>query len=472
MQFVREINNALKSLISQVSVPDRAKELIAASESPQGYAVLASAGILLLLIFTGSSWNAEEGTQNVNQAPMATVQTLAHAAPSPDNQIKHDNAAPVIASEPEVFTLRRNETLIRLLSRAGIQSREAHSLVSALDDVANLRKLRPGQAIRLQKNHSGAIEKAWMRDSFDSEAYVERTDNRFSASRQAIETLSLTHLVSGEITDNLYLSAKRAGLPERVIIDLIRMMSFNVDFEREIRTGDRFEVYFERRYAPSVNETEEGRILHVSLGLKKGAIDATWFSKDGQGGDYFDATGQSTRRALMKTPLDVAVVTSRYGSRRHPVLGYTRMHKGVDFRAPTGTPITAAGDGVIEMSARNGSYGNYIRIRHNDTYKTAYGHLSRFGKGIKKGRRVKQGQIIGYSGATGRVTAAHLHYEVLVSGRQTNPLTLKLPSGIKLSGDTLYTFNALRGQILADVGSIQERERMLAQIGSGMTTAQ
>jgi murein DD-endopeptidase MepM/ murein hydrolase activator NlpD len=410
--------------------------------------------------------------------PKEQVQASQDAAAPLNNHANAENTAtdiitrPEITSKPEAYTLKRNETLIGLLSRAGIKSREAHRLVNALDDVANLRKLRPGQQIRLQRNGTREIEKAWMRDTFDSEAIVERIEGQFSADRQPIKTLALTHLVSGEITDNLYLSAKRAGLPDKVIVNLIRMMSFNVDFEREIRVGDSFEVYFERRYAPSVNETQEGRILHVSLGLRKGPIEATWFDSDGKGGDYFDAKGQSTRRALMKTPLDVAVVTDSYGSRKHPVLGYTRMHKGVDFRAPTGTPIMAAGDGVIEKAARYGSFGNYIRIRHNDTYKTAYAHLSRYGKAVKKGRRVKQGQIIGYSGATGRVTGAHLHYEVLVSGRQVNPLRLKLPSGIKLKGDSLQAFDTLRGEVLADVSNIQERDKMLAQFNRGVTAAQ
>ena len=157
----------------------------------------------------------------------------------------------------------------------------------------------------------------------------------------------------------------------------------------------------------------------------------------------------------MKPPLDVAVITASYGRRKHPVLGYTRMHKGADFRAPTGTPIMAAGDGIIEMSARNGSYGNYIRIRHNSTYKTSYAHLSRYGKGVKKGRRVKQGQIIGYSGSTGRVTAAHLHYEVLVNGKQTNPMTLKLPSGKTLKGKELQRFHQQTEQLSADLMQVQ-----------------
>ncbi len=218
------------------------------------------------------------------------------------------------------------------------------------------------------------------------------------------------------------------------------MMSFDIDFEREIRSGDKFEVYYERDYAPSLDDIDDKKILHAKITLKKRTLDAYYFSdKNGDDG-YYDLKGESTKRALMKTPLDVVVVTDAYGPRKHPVLGYTRMHKGVDFRARTGTPIMAAGDGIIERASRYGSYGNYIRIKHNGSYKTAYAHLSKYGRGIKKGKRVKQGQIIGYAGSTGRVTAAHLHYEVLVNGKQANPLNLKLPTGKTLKGQEFATF--------------------------------
>jgi len=248
------------------------------------------------------------------------------------------------------------------------------------------------------------------------------------------------------------------------------MMTFDVDFEREIRVGDTFEVYFERDYSPHFNDIENGRILHAKLTLRRRTLNA-YFFRDQKGEEgYFDTHGISTRRALMKTPLDVAVLTSSFGRRKHPVLGYTRAHKGSDFRAPTGTPIMAAGDGVIEMSARNGSYGNYIRIRHNDTYKTAYAHLSRYGKGIKKGRRVKQGQIIGYAGATGRVTGAHLHYEVLVNKRQVNPMTVKLPTGKSLSGKDLTTFQTLQEVILADIRLVAEQTAIFEENKSAQVT--
>lgn len=438
-------------------------DILRQSESPVGFAAIAGMGLaaVVILNITGGGQDHSGSSQTYSEIEAANTQTLT----------QNTSAEPAIQAVPEEapvepFQLRRNETLIGLLERAKINRRNAHAVVAELDTISNLRKLQRGQEIRLQRNidNPSIIQSLWMRDAFAEQSVVEQEANGYRAERAPVKTISLTRLIEGTITDNLYLSAKRAGLPDSVIIELIRMMSFNVDFEREIREGDTFQVYFERRYAPDFDDTENGRILYVDLGLKRQPLNATWHEDANGEGGYYDDSGESTRRALMKTPLDVAVVTSRYGRRKHPVLGYTRMHKGVDFRAPTGTPIMAAGDGVIEMAARNGSYGNYVRIRHNGSYKTAYGHLSKFGRGIKRGSRVKQGQIIGYSGATGRVTAAHLHYEVLVGGKQTNPLTLELPTGRTLEGTDLRDFQNRRNVIIADIDRVKQSEALFAVV--------
>ncbi|MBO6504053.1 MAG: peptidoglycan DD-metalloendopeptidase family protein [Kordiimonadaceae bacterium] len=452
--FIKEISEKVWRSAKQLPLLD----VIRKSESPAGFMALAGLGLTAVIGLNVSNHAGYE-----TPSPMIETEVAASAQQSaPQSQ-----PAPPPPAEPplEDYRLQRNETLIGLLQRAKIARGNAHAAVNALGGLTDLRKLQRGQLIQLKRNaiDGNQIERLQLRDNFADQATVIRRSEAYEAKRTAVETIALTHLVEGTITDNLYLSAKREGLPDSVIIELIRMMSFNVDFEREIRQGDTFQVYFERRYAPDFDDMENGRILHVDLGLKRRPLKATWFQADDGEGGYFDESGESTRRALMKTPLDVAVVTSRYGKRKHPVLGYTRMHKGVDFRAPTGTPIMAAGDGVIEMAARNGSYGNYVRIKHNGSYKTAYGHLSKFGRGIKRGQRVKQGQIIGYSGATGRVTAAHLHYEVLVGGKQTNPLTLKLPTGRTLKGRDLESFRANRASIVHDIDRILTLDAVLAQ---------
>ena len=456
------------------------KDAMKASESPTGFLVIAGVGLLLVLAINvaGTSPGVHsaldiEPTESTLEDADGNIDTQ---APNKEAKMRNNASSTQLPAEPKTETIKlgRGETLIGLLKRAGIANRNAHAAINQLNKVTNLRKLQRGQEIRLTRKAGDGqeIHSLRLRDNFGEEAVVEQSGTRYAATRKAIETVELTHLIEGTITDNLYLSARRAGMPDSVIIELIRMMSFNVDFEREIREGDQFEVYFERRYAPTFNDTKNGRILHVNLALKKQPVNATWYEDDTGNGGYFDDKGASTRRALMKTPLDIAVVTSTYGRRKHPVLGYTRMHKGVDFRARTGTPIMAAGDGVIEMSARNGSYGNYIRIRHNDTYKTAYGHLSRYGKGIKRGKRVTQGQIIGYAGATGRVTAAHLHYEVLVSGQQSNPMTLKLPTGRVLKDTDLKKFSQRRTNIVADMARIRVRDQLVAASQVAATAGQ
>ncbi|GHF10329.1 peptidase M23 [Kordiimonas sediminis] len=448
------------SLLSLMQPKKLLKTVIKASESPAGFGILALVGITAVFLYqTGAFEAASESLQS--ETPAAPI--MAETAQASEI----DKTKP---EEPSLLSLslRSGETLIEALLRQDVNSQSAHRAVAELSSVADMRRIRPGQEIRIkllqEANTDGkTIEELRLRTAFDKEATVKRTGEAYQPSEEDIKTIQLTNLVEGTIEDSLYISAQKEGLPAPVIVNAIRLLSFDVDFEREIRTGDTYSVYYTRRYAPEFDDIEEGKILRINLGMQKRELEGTLYS-DSEGSDYFDAEGNSTRRALMKTPVDKAVMTSSYGKRKHPVLGYTRMHKGVDFRAYTGTPIMAAGDGVIERANRYGSYGNYIRIRHNGNYQTAYAHLSKFGKGSKKGRRVKQGQIIGYSGATGRVTGAHLHYEVYYNGKSVNPMSLKLPSGRKLQGDDLNIFQAQRDTLIAQIGQTREAYSILASL--------
>ncbi len=428
-----------------------------ASESPAGFGAIAAIGLSAVIYINLPDAPEELASPTVSPQPIEASEAVDDVVPPAPEPI-------VKAPEQESYKLRRRETLIGLLKRAKIQTGNAHAAVNALGDVTNLRKLQAGQTINLTRSseNSAHIAELRIRDTFKEEAVAHVKGTGYDSKREPVTTYALTDFVEGEITDSLYLSAQREGMPTKVIVDLIRMLSFDVDFEREIRVGDHFEVYFERTYAPGFDDMENGRILRAKLTMRKREIDAFFFA-DSEGREgYYDAEGRSTRRALMKTPLDVVYVTDSYGPRKkHPVLGYRTMHTGTDFRARPGTPIMASGDGVIEMAARNGGYGKYIRIRHNDTYKTAYAHLSRYGKGIKKGRRVKQGQIIGYSGATGRVSGPHLHYEVHVNNKPVNPLTLKLPTGRTLKGQELITYQRQAEAVLADMEKVRELKTIL-----------
>ncbi len=361
----------------------------------------------------------------------------ANASPSDDLPVE------IITPEFEIrdVSIRRGQGMMDTLIRNGADRTDAYKAIKALSKHFDMKKLQIGQTLQAAYNNQGRLSGLNMRKNFDHMIRVSRTDDIFEATLEDLASLKLTRHVQGVIEDSLFLSAYREGLPNSVIVDMIRIFSFDVDFQREIRKGDSFEIFYERKISEDGRRVEEGNILFAKLTLRGKPISLYRYKPaKTHFADYFHENGQSAKRALMRTPIEGARLSSYYGRRKHPVLGYTRMHKGLDFGAPTGTPIMAAGDGIVERASRYGAYGNYVRIRHNGTYKTAYAHLSKYGRGIKSGKRVKQGQIIGYVGATGRVTARHLHYEVLINGKQVNPLRLKIPTGITLAGTDKQKF--------------------------------
>ncbi|MFQ5776330.1 MAG: peptidoglycan DD-metalloendopeptidase family protein [Kiloniellaceae bacterium] len=353
-------------------------------------------------------------------------------------------------------TLRvaRGDTLMGLLTAAGIERREAHRAITALREVFRPRDLRPGQEIRLSlapADGSGTAERLLalgLQPSVERDVRVRRADGAGFVAEALERPLERRTLgASGIIESNLSVAARAAGLPTAVMIDLIRVFSFDVDFQRELQAGDGFEVLYEALFEADGTMAKAEDVLYAALTLSGRRLELYNFTPKSGRTDFFDAKGQSVRKTLMRTPVDGARLSSRFGMRRHPILRYSKMHRGIDFAAPRGAPIYAAGDGVIERAGRNGAYGRYVRIRHNSTYKTAYAHMSRIAKGMRKGKRVKQGQVIGYVGSTGRSTGPHLHYEVMVGGRQVNPLKIKLPSGEKLKGKDLENFQARRAEI-------------------------
>lgn len=268
-----------------------------------------------------------------------------------------------------------------------------------------------------------------------------------------------TKFVNGEITSSLYGAAQKAGMSARDTQRLSGLFSYIVDFQRDLRKGDRFEVLFEK-----TAKGENGAILYAKL-TNRGSQIALYRGKNELGEyGYYDATGRSNKRALMRTPIAGAQVSSTYGMRRHPILGYNKMHRGVDFRAPSGTPIFAAGDGIIDYAGRRGTYGKYIRIRHNGTFKTAYAHLSRYAKHIKSGRRVKQGEVIGYVGSTGRSTGPHLHFEIIENDKRVNPMKVADFGPINgLGGSQLSEFKARVARTEIAIGLLRDNRYAVAE---------
>ncbi len=404
-------------------------------------------------------------------APVAAAAREAPPSPAsrPDmRQVAAAVSGPVMRTVS--LALAHGDTLIDTLRGAGVGAAEAHRAVAALAGLFDPRRLRVGQKVELVLRTGAArprLARLAVRTQIDEEVVAEAMpQGGYRAYRQALETTPLMAYASGTIDDSLYLAAARAGVPVPVIVALIRLYSFDVDFQREIRPGDRFEVLYERDVAADDGLHEDGPILYARLELSGRSLPLYRFRAPDDGRvDYFDGAGTSVRKALMKTPLDGARLTSRFGRRKHPILGYVRAHRGVDFGAPRGTPVYAAGDGVVERASRYGSYGNYIRIRHNGTYKTAYAHLAKYARGIRAGARVRQGQVIGFVGATGGATGPHLHYEVFVGKKRVNPLTLDLPSGRILEGAVREAFLEARARLDADRETLAHTIRLAHAAG-------
>ena len=249
------------------------------------------------------------------------------------------------------------------------------------------------------------------------------------------------------ITNSLYNSAIKIGIRPNIIIEFARLYGFQVDFQRDIWKEDSFQIIFEEFYDDKNKLIDTGEIIYANLILQDKNLQLYRFEFQEKKIDYFDENGNSIRKTLMKTPINGARLSSSFGKRKHPILGYTKMHTGTDFAAPMGTPIMASGDGVVTKAAWCGGGGNCVKIRHNSTYQTVYAHLSKFGRGIKKGVRVKQGQIIGYVGSTGLSTGPHLHYEVIENGKKVNSQKLKLPSGKILKGNERKDFEVSKIKI-------------------------
>lgn len=385
------------------------------------------------------------------------------------------SAAPL---EQEIL-LQRGETFVDALKRAGVARADRNAAASALGKHLNLRRLRPNQAftitttaphttvfqqisqdgvnnrrlLALKAKLDSQTKLALSRASLDgaAENWAQNwQEARFEATKE--ETPLTTRLVAiqGRINGSLSVSATNQGAPQQVVADLANMFAYDIDFQRDIFGGDEFEAIFEVKYDNEGRIVGSGDVLFGRLKWRGGRKEKSYYrfaEAKSDRADYYDGAGQSAKRLLMKTPIDGARLSSGFGTRRHPILGYRKAHKGVDFAAPRGTPIYAAGDGVVERANVFGSFGNYIRIRHANGYKTAYAHLKGFRRGIRAGKSVRQGDIIGYVGTTGRSTGPHLHYEVHHQGKAVNPQRLKIATGKKLAASNLASFQKMRAEI-------------------------
>ncbi|MGH6718618.1 MAG: M23 family metallopeptidase, partial [Alphaproteobacteria bacterium] len=394
--------------------------------------------------------------QPATTAGFAAVMAEAPVPPIPPEPERTSDTASLVIALPTLsaiegriempFVVRKGDTLMTALTGAGVARADAKAAIDAIQRVFNPRRLRPGQTITVAfASPPGERKVSFIGFALAVEpgkiAEAVRVDaTRFRAYERVSELNRTLVRAAGVIHSSLYQAAADAGVASEVMNDLIAALSYDVDFQRELQDGDRFELLYEVFTDDDGAIVRYGSPLYASLEVGGRAIPIYLYALPGEEPDYFHADGQSVRKALLRTPINGAHVTSSFGKRKDPFLGYTREHKGIDFGAPKGTPVLAAGDGVVEYAGKFRGYGKYVRIRHDGTYATAYAHLSKYGHGIEKGARVVQGQVIGYVGCTGRCTGNHLHYEVLVAGLQVDPGSVDLPTGRKLEGAALARF--------------------------------
>tara|TARA_B100001248_G_scaffold258696_1_gene243389 strand:- start:1478 stop:2824 length:1347 start_codon:yes stop_codon:yes gene_type:complete len=275
---------------------------------------------------------------------------------------------------------------------------------------------------------------------------VRKIEDNFLIKENILKLNKKEVVVKNVINNNLYSSAVEKNIEPNIIVEFARVFGFEVDFQRDIRRGDWFEIYYEKFEDDNGKVRDTGKIIYASMKVNGEEINLYNFKYNNYE-EYYDIKGKSITKSLMKTPINGARLSSSFGMRKHPILGYNKMHRGTDFAAPSGTPIMASGSGTITRARWCGGGGNCVKIKHNSTYQTVYAHMKSFAKGIKEGRKVKQGQIIGYVGSTGLSTGPHLHYEVIVNGKKVNSQRLKLPSGKILKGNEREKFELERIKI-------------------------
>ena len=356
------------------------------------------------------------------------------------------------------YVVKNNDTIENIFKKFSVKKEEIAFVVKEIKK-QNLSNISPGQKIKfiLKKSKSKEDLEIFKVNYPISKTTFVRIDKRkdgIQISKNVTQLFKRRVVLEGNITNNLYNSATSSGMEPSIIIEFARIFGFEVDFQRDIRKGDKFQVMYERYLDDRNKIVKTGKILYAFLDVNNQKIKLYRFEEKNDF-DFYDTNGKSIRKALMKTPINGARLSSPFGNRKHPILGFTKHHNGTDFAAPTGTPIMASGNGTVIKAGWCGNGGNCVRIRHNSSYTTGYGHMSKIA--TKTGRRVRQGQIIGYVGNTGMSTGPHLHYTVSHNGKFINSQKLKLPSGKILSGEERKEFEVQRIKLDVSLGELLSR---------------
>ena len=356
----------------------------------------------------------------------------------------------------KMLTVEKGDTFISMLTAEGISYEDAHEIYTAFKKIYDPAKIRIGQKFLLRGTYDNKLKKIISIDSIILQAnnierfILEKDENgKYAARGEKEELIAEVNSATGAISGSLSQSMNKQGVPNKIVSEFIKIFSYSVDFRRDVRKGDKFEVIFENNITKEGKIASYGDILYAGLILRNDKVSLYRF-KDSKGNvDYYTDKGYAMKKTLHRKPLAFqnARISSPFGKRKHPILKRWIVHWGVDYAAPQGTKIFAGGDGVVQVAKYNGSYGNYVKIRHNSEYSTAYGHMWKIAKGIRPGTRVKQGQVIGYVGSTGRSTGPHLHYEVVQNGKRVNPTKIKASTGNNLAGKELKNFKKMVADI-------------------------
>ena len=342
------------------------------------------------------------------------------------------------------YIVKEGDNYESIIEKIKISKKEKKKFLQTIKKNKEIKILKPNLKINLKidKKDEPKIVNFIIEINKKKEIHFTRDINSENFKSKILEK-NLKKIVSykeSKITNSLYQTAIELKIKPNIIIEFARLYGFQVDFQRDIWKNDSFQIIYEEFLNEGGDIIETGNIIFANLSLKNEDLKLYRHEYEKNKIDYFDENGKSMRKTLMKTPINGARLSSSFGKRKHPILGFTKMHTGTDFAAPMGTPILASGDGLVVRAQWCGGGGNCVKIKHNRVYQTVYAHMSKFGRGIKKGARVKQGQIIGYVGSTGLSTGPHLHYEVIENGKKINSQKLKLPSGKILKGEQRKVF--------------------------------
>ena len=347
------------------------------------------------------------------------------------------------------YTIRNNDSIEKILRIYKIKNNEIKTIVNELKK-KKLSSIYAGREIKIVikefKNNKNSIVNILYPVSNILSVEVRKNDNNFIIKENIIKLNKKEVVVKNIIKNNLYSAAVEVGIEPNIIVEFARIYGFEIDFQRDIRKGDWFEILYEKFIDDNGTVKDTGKIIYASMYVNNKEINLYNFKYKNETG-YYDLNGRSIVKSLMKTPINGARLSSSFGNRKHPILGYTKLHTGTDFAAPSGTPIMASGSGTVIRAKWCGGGGNCVKIKHNLTYQTIYAHMKSFAKGIRVGSKVRQGQIIGYVGSTGMSTGPHLHYEVLFNGKKVNSQRLKLPSAKKLNNVARKNFEIERIKI-------------------------